>query len=99
MKALAFVLILAASLLGLRAAAQQREIIVQAADALPSKSTLTPTLTAPAQMPTQVEAAIKILKEMQAQDAETLKKQDALMQTLEEIERESNQIRAYVHRS
>jgi mannitol-specific phosphotransferase system IIBC component len=81
------------------AAGQPREIIVQAANTPTGQPTSAPLPVTSAKPESSVGAVIKILKEMQAEDAETLKKQNALMQALEDMEKQSNEIKAYVHRS
>jgi hypothetical protein len=75
------------------------EIIVQAASPMSAQPTASPTPVAIAPPINMSDEALKVLKEMQAGDAEMLKKQELLMQQLEDIEKQVAEIKAYAHRS
>lgn len=76
---------------------QQGQMVVVPA-ASPSNSAPAPaTATAPASANSS--AAIKILQQMKAANAETLKKQEATLQQLEDLQKAAEQIKILAHRT
>ena len=73
-------------------------IIVQAANATPGN---TPTATAqpPAEQSSAIEAATKALEEVKAANAETIKKQEAMLQQLDELQKAAAQLKIFSHRT
>jgi hypothetical protein len=77
--------------------AQNPMVIVQAASPAPVVSRST---TAPAVAPSDSSLPlIKLLQEMKATNAETLKKQEAVLQQLDEIGQAAEQMKAFSQRS
>lgn len=76
--------------------AQNPMVVVQAATPAPAVSTVT----APTPTPPESNfALIKLLQEMKATNAETLKKQEAVLQQLDEISQAAEQLKAFASRS
>jgi hypothetical protein len=71
-------------------------IVVQAANAPAPTSSSAP---AAAQDPASTHALVKSLQEIKAANDETLKKQDAALQQLDEMQKAADQIKIFAHRS
>jgi hypothetical protein len=78
--------------------AQSPQIIVQAASAAPAPSTTVTTAATVTQDISSVPAAIKLLEQIKAANDETLKKQEAALQQLDEIAKTAEQIKVFSHR-
>jgi len=97
MRAARFVLLLFALLLTFAAARAQspNPIVVQAALPVAATSAIpAPT----AQDADPVQAAIKLLEQMKATNAETLKKQEAALQQLDEMQQAAEQLKIFTKR-
>jgi hypothetical protein len=70
-------------------------IVVQAANTTPSA----PVPQLPTQDSTSIKTAIKTLQEMKAGNDDILKKQDAALQQLEEMQKAAEQLKIFSHRS
>ena len=70
-------------------------VIVQAASAA---TTATPAAPPPAETAT-IDAAIKLLEQTKAANEETLKKQEALLQQLDEIQKAAEQLKVFSKRT
>jgi len=80
--------------------AQSPMVVVQAASPAPAaNATTTTTTTAIATDAAGTASLIKLLQEMRAANAETLKKQEAVLQQLDEIKKAAEQIKAFSSRS
>ena len=71
-------------------------VIVQAASPAPIVSTSTPAAPAPADSNSPL---IKLLQDMKATNAETLKKQETVLQQLDDIAQAAEQMKAFSKRS
>ena len=72
-------------------------IVVQAASPVtPTSTTVAPTAVVPDSA--SIQAAIKLLEEMKAKNDETLKKQEATLQQLDELQQAAEQLRIYSKR-
>ena len=79
--------------------AQTPIVVVPAASAAPAKTTVSAGATAPAAEASSLSAAIKLLQDMKAANAETLKKQEGVLQQLDELQKAAEQIKAFSKRS
>ena len=70
-------------------------IVVQAASAGPAA----PSPALPAQDSGSIHRAVKSLQEIRTANDETLKKQDAALQQLEEMQKAADQLKIFAHRS
>ena len=80
--------------LSLVARAQSPQIIVQAANA----ATPAPVQVVVTQDNNSLPAAIKLLEQLKAANEETLKRQEAALQQLDEISKAADQIKIFAHR-
>jgi hypothetical protein len=87
-----FCIITAVSLFAARA--QSPQIIVQAANA----ATPSPAKVVVTQDTSSLPAAIKLLEQLKAANEETLKRQEAALQQLDEIGKTAGQIKIFAHR-
>jgi hypothetical protein len=71
-------------------------IVVQAATPPPVSSAAAP---APARDAVSVSESVKLLQEMKAANAETLKKQQAVLQQLDDVQKAAEQIKIFAHRT
>ena len=71
-------------------------VVVQAANA---PAAAAPAVTAKAQDPGAVAAALKALDEIKAANAQTLQKQQAALEQLDELQKAADQLRIFAHRS
>jgi hypothetical protein len=78
--------------------AQTPIVVVPAATPVAATSVTTSVAVAPAE-PSSLPATIKLLQEMKASNAETLKKQEAVLQQLEELNKAAEQMKAFSKRS
>ena len=76
--------------------AEQPMLIVQAANSATPAPAATTTA---AQNASSLRDTIKSLQEIKAANAETLKKQEAALQQLEEMQKAADQLRIFAHRS
>jgi hypothetical protein len=74
--------------------AQTPIVVVPAASAAPAT---TVTTSAPSE-PSSLSGTIKLLQEMKATNAETLKKQEALLQQLDDLQKAAEQMKAFSKR-
>ena len=82
------------------AQAQPPMVIVQAASPAPATNTTTTTTTTSASSDaTSPASVIKLLQEMKAANAETIKKQEAVLQQLDELGKSAEQMKAFSKRS
>lgn len=79
--------------------AQTPMVIVQAASPAPAVTTTTTTTATSAPDPNSMASVIKLLQEMKAANAETLKKQEAVLQQLDELQKAAEQMKAFSKRS
>lgn len=94
-----FILLIGSLALGV-IRAQSPMVVVQAASpAPPPNATSTTTTTATSTDPAGTASLIKLLQEMRAANAETLKKQEAVLQQLDELKKAAEQIKAFSSRS
>jgi hypothetical protein len=77
--------------------AQTPIVVVPAASAAPATTVTTPVASAPSE-PSSLSATIKLLQEMKATNAETLKKQEALLQQLDDLQKAAEQMKAFSKR-
>ena len=70
-------------------------IIVQAASAVPTPPTIAPSAT---QDSDSIEAAIKLLEQMKAANGEILKRQQASLEQLDEIQKAAEQLKIFSKR-
>ena len=75
--------------------AQTPMIVVPAASPAPVTTTTTATVTASPSDSTSLASVIKLLQEMKATNAETLKKQEAVLQQLDELQKAAEQMKAF----
>jgi hypothetical protein len=78
--------------------AQTPMIVVPAASPAPVTTTTTATVTASPSDSTSLASVIKLLHEMKTTNAETLKKQEAVLQQLGELQQAAEQIKAFGQR-
>ena len=78
--------------------AQTPQIVVQAASPANPSAAGAQTSVATMQGPGSSQAALKLLQEIKASNAETLKKQEATLQLLDEIQKAADQIKIFSHR-
>jgi len=90
---LVLVLALAASV----ATAQTPIVVVPAASAAPAKTAVAGA-PAPVAEASSLAATIKLLQEMKAANAETLKKQEGVLQQLDELQKAAEQMKAFSKR-
>jgi hypothetical protein len=89
-------LVLAVSITAGAVLAQTPMVVVPAASA-PATAASAPVAPSSADS-TSLSAAIKLLEEMKATNAETLKKQEALLQQLDELQKAAEQTKAFSKR-
>ncbi len=70
-------------------------VVVEAASSAPVAEKATPS---PAQDPTSLQAAIELLEQMKAANAELLKKQEATLQQLDELRQAAEQLKIFSKR-
>jgi hypothetical protein len=75
--------------------AQTPMIVVPAASPAPVTTTTTATVATSPSDSTSLASVIKLLDEMKAANAETLKKQEAVLQQLDELQKASEQMKAF----
>lgn len=90
-------LFLAVSLALSVAQAQTPIVIVPAATAAPAK-VAAPAAATPGAESSSLSATIKLLQEMKSANAETLKKQEAVLQQLDEVLKSAEQMKAFSKR-
>ncbi len=78
--------------------AQTPMIVVPAASPAPVTTTATATVTRSPSDSTSLASVIKLLQEMKATNAETLKKQEAVLQQLDELQKATEQMKAFSKR-
>ena len=78
--------------------AQTPIVVVPAASAEPATPVTTSVTSAPSE-PSSLSSTIKLLQEMKATNAETLKKQEALLQQLDDLQKAVEQMKAFSKRS
>lgn len=74
-----------------------KPIVVQAATPPPASSAAAPA-SLPVRDPDSLSGAVKLLQEMKAANAETLKKQQAVLQQLDDVQKAAEQIKIFAHR-
>jgi hypothetical protein len=79
-------------------AQSSQPIVVQAATPPPASSAAA-AATAPIRDAVSVGESVKLLQEMKAANAETLKKQQAVLERLDEVQKAAEQIKIFAHRS
>ena len=79
--------------------AQSPMVIVQAASPAPVATSISTTTTAATTDPAGQAALVKLLQEIKAANAETLKKQEAALQQLDELKKAAEQIKAFSSRT
>jgi hypothetical protein len=94
MRALALSVLAALALAGMLPAQSPRPVIVPAA----TPALTSPQAPAPSENSGSVQAALKMLQEMKAANEETLRKQAATLEQLDELEKAADQIRVYSKR-
>jgi hypothetical protein len=72
-------------------------VVVQAANASPAPAAAKPA--APEQNANELRTAAQTLEQIKAANADTLKRQEAVMQQLDELQKAADQIRIFAHRS
>lgn len=77
--------------------AQTPMVIVQAASPAPATNAAVPTATTASDSSSSA-TVIKLLQEMKAANAETLNKQDAVLQQLDELQKAAEQMKAFSKR-
>jgi hypothetical protein len=70
-------------------------VVPAASPALPVTTTTTATVATSPSDSASLASAIKLLHEMKAANAETLKKQEAVLQQLDELQKASEQMKAF----
>ena len=78
--------------------AQTPMVVVPAASPASVTATTTATVTTPPSDSTSSASVIKLLQEMKAANAETLKKQEAVLQKLDELQTAAEQMKAFSKR-
>lgn len=73
-------------------------IVVQAATPPPATTTAPPA-TLPTHDAASMSESVKLLQEMKAANAETLKKQQAVLEQLDDVQKAAEQIKIFAHRS
>ncbi len=90
---------LAAPFFGTGAAAQQptpAQVVIQAASAISAPVAAKPA--APSNSSSSVQAAIKALQQVKAANDETLKKQEATLQQLDDLQKAAEQLKIFAKR-
>jgi len=92
---LLFLLLPIALAIGLSHAQTPMIVVPAASPALPVTTTTTATVATSPSDSASLASAIKLLHEMKAANAETLKKQEAVLQQLNELQKASEQMKAF----
>jgi hypothetical protein len=88
-------LLIAIAMPTLVAHSQSREIVVQAASENPTVRSTTSQTTATTQTSDSLQSALKLLAEIKAANEATLKKQEAVLQQLDDLQKAADQIKIF----
>ena len=80
------------------AAGPSSEIIIQAASPETKPANATVSTKGASQEPSSLQTALKLIQEMKAGNEETLKKQEAVLAQLDELQKTADQIKAFSKR-
>jgi hypothetical protein len=72
-------------------------VVVQAANSSPTPAAAT--APAVAQNPNELHATVQTLEQIKSANGDTLKRQEAVMQQLEDLQKAADQIRIFAHRA